>query len=100
PAYGFGRAGDHWRRPRRRRDDGTTLRMLTSTVVATIGFALRHARLVVALSVLLTLAAGIYAAMNFALTTDIGRLIAPDRPWRQREIAFAKSFPQYDRILV
>lgn len=43
--------------------------------------------------VLLTVAAGVYTARNFAINTDISNLIAPNIDWRQREIAFETAFP-------
>jgi len=38
--------------------------------------------------------AGIYAVRHIAIDTDTSKLIAPNLPWRQREIDFAKAFPQ------
>ena len=33
------------------------------------------------------------------MTTDINKLISTDIPWRQRELAFEKAFPQYELIV-
>ncbi len=38
--------------------------------------------------------ATIYAARHIAIDTNTATLISPDLPWRQREIDFAKTFPQ------
>jgi hopanoid biosynthesis associated RND transporter like protein HpnN len=54
----------------------------------------RHAWAVIALCALLTVLSGVYAARHFAIDTDIGKLISPDLPWRQQELAFARAFPQ------
>jgi uncharacterized protein len=41
-----------------------------------------------------------YTAENFALNTDISKLISPELPWRQREIAYEKAFPgSYEAII-
>ena len=33
------------------------------------------------------------------MTTDVNQLISPNIPWRQREAAFEKAFPQYELIV-
>ena len=43
---------------------------------------------------LLGVIACVYTARNITMDTDTSKLIAPDLPWRQREIDFAKTFPQ------
>jgi len=50
----------------------------------------------------LVLAAGTayYSAQNFAISTDIGKLISPDLPWRQREIAYEKAFPGRNELIL
>ena len=42
---------------------------------------------------------GWYAATHFSMTTDINQLISTSIPWRQRELAFEKAFPQYELIV-
>jgi hypothetical protein len=37
---------------------------------------------------------GVYATRNFAISTDVEKLLSPELPWRQRELAFGKAFPQ------
>ena len=56
--------------------------------------------LVVAVSVLLAVGAGVYAARHFAINTDISRLISPDLAWRQRELAFHKAFPNNSQVIL
>jgi len=55
---------------------------------------------VIALSVVLSTAAGIYSVNHFAINTDINRLISPDLPWRQREHALQAAFPQGHEIIL
>jgi hopanoid biosynthesis associated RND transporter like protein HpnN len=74
--------------------------MLARIVLKTIDFAIRRAWVVITVSALLTFASIVYAASNFAITTDINKLISPDLPWRQREAAYNKAFPNYNLLLV
>src|SRR5690348_1435313 len=68
--------------------------MLKEKLALLVYACTRHAWAVIALSALLTVLAGIYAARHFAIDTDINKLISTDLPWRQQEIAFARAFPQ------
>src|SRR5436190_846895 len=74
--------------------------MLRTAIVATVTRCTRHAWLVIALATLAAVISGIYAARQFAINTDINTLISPDLPWRQREIAFEKAFPQHLRSIL
>lgn len=48
----------------------------------------------------LAAAAGVYSQRNFAINTDVAKLISPDLDWRKREIAYEKAFPgHHDTIL-
>ncbi len=69
-------------------------------LVATAAYARRHARLVFALGLILALASGAIAARRLGVTTDTDRLFAASLPWRQREIAFERDFPQFQNLLV
>ena len=53
----------------------------------------RFAWPVVLFTVLLTAAAGYYAAAHFAITTDTDRLMPASLPWVQREHAYQQAFP-------
>ena len=61
-----------------------------------VAASLAHARLVVALFVALTLAAGWVAATRFELNSDVTRLFPQDLAWRINERAMDAAFP--DRI--
>lgn len=75
--------------------------MLVSTIVAIVSACVRRPRLAVALYATLAVAAAAYAAKNFAIDTDINRLLSPSLAWRQHEIDFQQSFPgREDSILV
>ncbi|KAA2212503.1 MMPL family transporter [Teichococcus oryzae] len=65
-----------------------------------VAFSTRRPWLVCLLGLLLSLLAGVYAARNFAMTTDTAELISPDQPWRQRELASSRDFPQRQGLIV
>ena len=74
--------------------------MLTRIVARIVAACSRHALLVVLLSGLVTLLSGWYAATHFAINTDSSTLIAADLPWRLRQAAFNKAFPQSDGLIL
>ena len=69
--------------------------MLRTTIVAIVTRCTRRAWLVIALSTILGVISGVYAVQNFAINTDINKLISPDLPWRKRDLAFEQAFPQH-----
>jgi hopanoid biosynthesis associated RND transporter like protein HpnN len=68
--------------------------MLKAKLAFIVGNCTRLAWSIIALAGVLGLGCGIYAARHFAIDTDINRLISPDLPWRQQELAFSRAFPQ------
>ena len=74
--------------------------MLTKIIIRTIGLASRFAWVVVGLAVILAVLSGIYTVRNFAITTDISKLISPDLPFRQRETAFHEAFPHRAETII
>jgi hopanoid biosynthesis associated RND transporter like protein HpnN len=73
--------------------------VLTRLVVSIVGFCTRFAIPTVLVAVLATAFAGVYAVDNFAINTDINKLISPNLDWRQRDIAFEKAFDQ-ERLII
>ena len=69
-------------------------------VARTVAFSVAHKFLVLAAALVATVLAGMYAADRFAMSTDLNKLINPDLPWRQREIALGQAFPQRDNMLL
>ena len=74
--------------------------MLTRIVARIVAACSRHAGLVVLLSALLTVASAWYAVSHFKINTDSNTLIADDLPWRQRQEAFNRAFPQNDGLIL
>src|SRR5579883_1068973 len=61
--------------------------------------ARRHA-VPIALGILLLAAAGAYfAATHLRLNTDVERMLPADLPWRQREFALDRAFPQNTNLI-
>jgi uncharacterized protein len=75
------------------------MKIITALVVRAISFCAQHAWPVIGLSLLLGIASSWYAATHFAMTTDVNQLISPNIPWRQREAAMEKAFPQFETIV-
>src|SRR5438309_9312637 len=69
--------------------------MLKTVIVAIVTRCTHHAWTVIVVASLLAVGSGIYAAKHFGINTDINTLISQNLPWRQREIAFEKAFPQH-----
>jgi hopanoid biosynthesis associated RND transporter like protein HpnN len=74
--------------------------MLKSIIVAIVTRCTHYAWTVIIVSSLLAIASVVYAAKHFGINTDINTLISPDLPWRQREIAFDRAFPQHLRSIL
>src|SRR5438270_169121 len=74
--------------------------MLRAVIVAAVKLCTRHAWKVIIIGALAGVVSAVYAARHFSINTDINKLISPDLSWRQREIAFERSFPErYQSIL-
>jgi uncharacterized protein len=74
--------------------------MLKSVIVAIVTRCTHYAWTVIIVASLLAIASGVYATKHFGINTDINTLISPDLPWRQREIAFERAFPQHLRSIL
>ena len=68
--------------------------MLESFVVRAVSVCTRHAWAVVTVALILAAGSAGYAMQHFSLNTNIGNLISSRLPWRQRELAYEKAFPE------
>ena len=66
--------------------------MLNRLIARIVHASTRHAWAVIAAFALLVLASGLYVARNFAITTDVGRLMDPGAPWALRDAAVTAAF--------
>jgi hopanoid biosynthesis associated RND transporter like protein HpnN len=74
------------------------LSIRTSLIGRIVAVSIRHPLIVLLAAVVLTAAAVVYLAQNFAMTTDTSQLISPKLEWRKREIVFEKAFPQLQNL--
>jgi hopanoid biosynthesis associated RND transporter like protein HpnN len=73
---------------------------LSQVLAALVGFSQRHARIVVSLGVLVALLAGWIGSSRLGISTDTSALFSASLPWRQREMAWDRAFPQSKDLLV
>jgi predicted RND superfamily exporter protein len=57
-------------------------------------FSTRHALSIIAIAGVFAVVSGAYVISHFAINTDLNKLISPDLPWRQQELAFSRAFPE------
>jgi hypothetical protein len=74
--------------------------VLTRTIVSLVRFCTRHAWLVLLTGIALAVAAGFYSHQNFAINTDVAKLISPDLDWRKREVDYEKAFPGRNDLIL
>jgi uncharacterized protein len=75
------------------------MKTITALVVRAIDSCARFAWPVVFTAIVLTMLSSWYAVTHFKMTTDINQLISSTSPWRMREQAFEKAFPQFESIV-
>src|SRR5262245_52755887 len=74
--------------------------MLQQAIVAIIDSCTRSAAQIIGIAARFGLATTIYAAGHFAIDADVNKLISKELPWRQREVAFEKSFPPKEETIL
>ena len=68
--------------------------MKNSPIAQLVVESCRFPRLLLAIVLTTTIAALVYAAQHFAMTTDTAELISPKVSWRRNEAAVTRAFPQ------
>jgi len=74
--------------------------MLQQAIVTIVNYCTRYAAQIIGIAALLGLVTAIYAARHFAIDADVNKLISKELPWRQREVAFEKSFPPKEETIL
>src|ERR1700736_3356743 len=74
--------------------------MLDSVLARVVAFCARRWAFVVVPALLLAIGSAVYVERHFAVNTDVSRLLSPDLPWRQREIAYRNAFPQQAESII
>ncbi len=74
--------------------------MLERIVEQSVAWAIARAGLVIAVSLALTVAAGLYAARTLTMDSDTARMISPKLSWKQELARINAAFPQHTGLLV
>ncbi|TAJ82352.1 MMPL family transporter [Reyranella sp.] len=74
--------------------------MLSSLVGRLVAASARYPLIVLLVTGGLSVAALLYAASHFAMTTDTAELISTKHEWRQRELAYEAAFPSLQRLTI
>jgi hopanoid biosynthesis associated RND transporter like protein HpnN len=72
--------------------------MLSTFIAQLVRFSIRHPKSVVLASVVLAALSVNYCVNNFAINTDVGRLIDSHDPITERDHALSLAFPQRDDV--
>src|SRR5215470_1297993 len=67
---------------------------VSALIARVVGACARRPWSMIAIAAAICTAAAIYAAKHVAIDADTMKLIAEDAPWRQRELALGRTFPQ------
>uniref|UniRef100_UPI0035C9B112 MMPL family transporter n=1 Tax=uncultured Enterovirga sp. TaxID=2026352 RepID=UPI0035C9B112 len=65
-----------------------------------VGMAVRRPWLVIAVSLLLSIAGLYVTATRFAITTETDQLLQTDADWAKQKIAYETAFPQFSKSIV
>ncbi len=68
--------------------------MINASIKKLVHISMQYAWQVIVIALILSAVCGVYTVRNFAISTDINKLISDRLPWRQREIAYDAAFPQ------
>ncbi len=74
--------------------------MILNFIHLLVDFSRRFACLVALLGIALTTVSAYYASTHLSLDTDIDKLLDPNLPWRKREMAYDKEFPQFSNLIL
>jgi uncharacterized protein len=74
--------------------------MLNSAIIRIVDFCAQRRWQVLAVGILFAAAAATYDVARFSITTYTQSLISQDLPWRQRQTALSKAFPQKGILVV
>ena len=73
--------------------------MIREFIHRIVDFSRRFAGLVAVLGLALASVSGYYAATHLSIDTDVDKLLDPNLPWRKREVAFDRAFPQFTNLI-
>jgi hopanoid biosynthesis associated RND transporter like protein HpnN len=74
--------------------------MLKTILTRTVDFCTRHPWPVIVVAVVVAILSSIYSVQNFAINTQVEKLISDDLPWKRHEAAIQAAFPQRDELIL
>src|SRR5215211_8443353 len=74
--------------------------MLKSRLASIVNICTRHPWLIIIIASILTVVTAAYSVRNFAINTDVNKLISSELPWRQRELQVDKAFPHRKETII
>src|SRR5829696_8812579 len=74
--------------------------MLKSRLASIVSICTRHAWIVIIVAAIVTVVTAAYSVHNFAINTDVNKLISSELPWRQRELEVDKAFPHRKETII
>src|SRR5215208_5038126 len=74
--------------------------MLKSRLASIVNICTRHPWIIIIVAAILTVVTAAYSVHNFAINTDVNKLISSELPWRQRELAVDKAFPHRKETII
>ncbi|HVM78535.1 MAG TPA: MMPL family transporter [Stellaceae bacterium] len=74
--------------------------LILALIERLIEFSRRRAWLVTAIAIGVTTGCAFYAGDRLSIDTDVDKLLDQTLPWRQRELAFDREFPQFVNLTV
>ena len=72
----------------------------TSPIARIVAISASHPLIALVLAAALAVAALVYSARHFAMSTDTADLISTRLEWRQKELAYEAAFPQLQKLTI
>ncbi len=73
---------------------------LQRMLICLVDTSRRHAWMVLLTGILLAAGSGVYASRHLGINTDTDQMFSASLPWRQRQMAMERAFPQFQGLLV
>jgi uncharacterized protein len=68
--------------------------MIASFVTRLVDFCIRHAWWVIGIALILGVGGAFYVDRDFAINTDVNKLLSSDLRWKKRAAQYAAAFPE------
>ena len=74
--------------------------MIASFVTRLVDLCIRHAWWVIGFTLILGAGGAFYVDRDFAINTDVNKLLSSDLPWKKRAAQYAAAFPERGIVVV